>query len=73
MQCIGSFVEASKFCDLHERSDVIELIIHFFYSIRGALFSPVILGLSFVKRNNQADICIGNNFESLRLLLTRHQ
>jgi hypothetical protein len=27
MQCIGSFVEASKFSDLHERSDVIELIV----------------------------------------------
>lgn len=33
MQCIGSFVEAAKFCDLHERSDVIELIIHFFISV----------------------------------------
>lgn len=62
MQCIGSFVEASKFCDFHERSDVIELIIHFFYLSRRELFNAVILDLSFVKRNNQADICIGNNF-----------
>ncbi len=62
MQCIGSFVEASKFRDLHERSDVIELIIHFFYLGRRALFSLVILDSSCAKRNNQADICIGNNF-----------